>query len=213
MYIRARNLAPALLKLNELDVLISRRGCRIIRTEERTKLAVLNNPRHELFAQLVVSGKSLTESFLSAGFSKGNATSCARRLSKKEQVRTRIAELQSVAAQVAITRATIDRDWVLSGLREIAENGESEGARVRALELCGKELGMFVDRTDHNFQFNGDLMQFSAQQIDAMLEQLEKKIEDAERKQLAATGGADMVINIEPELLPEPAVTSSPIDP
>jgi hypothetical protein len=176
-------------------------------------MPVLTNPRHELFAQLVVSGKSLTESFLSAGFSQGNAASCARRLSRNEQVRTRIAELQSVAAQVAITRATIDRDWVLSGLREIAENGESEGARVRALELCGKELGMFVDRTDHNFQFNGDLTQFSAEQIDSILEQIEKKIEEAERKQLGAAGGADAaVIDIEPEPGPEPAATSPQSD-
>ena len=174
-------------------------------------MAVLNNPRHELFAQLVVSGKSLTESFVSAGFSKGNATSCARRLSRNEQVRTRIAELQTVAAQVAITRATIDRDWVLSGLREIAENGESEGARVRALELCGKELGMFVDRTDHNFQFNGDLTQLSDEQLEFILRQLDSKIEEAERKQLTAASVADAaVIDVEPELVPEAAATSPP---
>jgi len=65
-------------------------------------------------------------------------------LSKKEQVGARIDELQGANAQAAITRAAIDRHWVLSGLWEIAERAVSETARVRAFELCGKELGMWT---------------------------------------------------------------------
>jgi hypothetical protein len=67
-------------------------------------------------------------------------------LSKKEQVRARIDELQGANAQAAITRAAIDRHWVLSGLREIAERAVSENGQGRAFELCGK-VGMFVDRS------------------------------------------------------------------
>jgi hypothetical protein len=36
---------------------------------------------------------------------------------------------------------------------KLANDAESESARVRALELLGKELGLFADRTDHTFRF------------------------------------------------------------
>src|SRR4029077_2780785 len=104
----------------------------------------LKNPQHEHFARLVASGKSLSEAFVAAGYSKTNAASCALRLSKKPEVRSRIAELQQIVIQVTTTQVALDRSWVLSELRKIAENGASESARVRALELCGKELGMFA---------------------------------------------------------------------
>lgn len=131
----------------------------------------LQNPRHEQFARLVASGKSLSEAFVATGYSKANAASCALRLSKKPEVRTRIAELQQIVTQVTTTQAALDRSWILSELRKIAENGASESARVRALELCGKELGMFAAPRD--LPWNGDL----ATLTELQLEQLELHLE------------------------------------
>jgi hypothetical protein len=42
-------------------------------------VSVWLNPRHEKFAQLVAIGNSLVEAFVSVGYAKGNAVSCARR--------------------------------------------------------------------------------------------------------------------------------------
>jgi hypothetical protein len=131
----------------------------------------LQNPRHEQFALLVASGKSLSEAFVAAGYSKANAASCALRLSKKPEVRSRIAELQQIVIQVTTTQAALDRSWVLSELRKIAENGASESARVRALELCGKELGMFAAPSD--LPWDGD----PATLTDPQLEKLELYLE------------------------------------
>jgi hypothetical protein len=45
----------------------------------------------------------------------------------------------------------VERSGVLGGLWHIAVNGKNESARVRAFELCGKEIGMFVDRSENKF--------------------------------------------------------------
>ena len=36
---------------------------------------------------------------------------------------------------------------------KLADGAESESTRVRALELCGRELGMFRDPAEHSLQF------------------------------------------------------------
>jgi 4-hydroxyphenylpyruvate dioxygenase-like putative hemolysin len=162
-------------------------------------MSALRNSRHEHFAQLVASGKGLRESFLSVGYSAGNAASCARRLSRNEQVRARIAELQSAAAKNAATRAVVDRDWVLSELRTIAENGESEGARVRALELIGRELVMFVDRTDHRFSWDGDFSKLSEAQLELVIKQLDAMaVAHKEAQQRALPAASIQIIDVEP---------------
>lgn len=52
------------------------------------------------------------------------------------------------ARQARAERTQIDQNYVVSRLKEEAErmDGGSPGARVRALELLGKHLGLFVDR-------------------------------------------------------------------
>lgn len=135
-------------------------------------MPLLLNPRHEQFARLLASGKSLTESFVSVGYSKGNAGSCALRLSKKPEVRARIMELQEIVTRTATAQAGMGRGWVLSELRKIAENGDSENARVRALELCGKELGMFVGPAE--VPWDGDLSTLTDEQLDKLAKYLEK---------------------------------------
>jgi hypothetical protein len=67
-----------------------------------------------------------------------------------------VAELQQTFAQAAVNRAVIDRGWVLASLRNIVENGASESAKVRALELCGKELGMFANHSSRLEDLNPD---------------------------------------------------------
>lgn len=112
-------------------------------------MALLNNPRHERFAQLVAGGASLTNAYTSCGFSSTNAASGASRLAKSEKVRGRIEELQADFATRGANHAEITRAAILRGLIAIAENkDEPAGARIRAYELCGKEHGMFGDRSE-----------------------------------------------------------------
>lgn len=54
-------------------------------------------------------------------------------------------------------RFVVDRQWVLSKLIENATNTQESNpsASNKALELIGKEIGMFVDRTENlNTNYN-----------------------------------------------------------
>lgn len=115
-------------------------------------MSVLPNARHEAFAQALAKGKTADEAYKLAGFSanRGNAT----RLKANESVSARVAELQSMVAE----RAVVDREWVLAKLIENANNNQESNpsASNKALELIGKELGMFVERTE-NININHDV--------------------------------------------------------
>lgn len=124
-------------------------------------MPVLSNPRHELFAQELARGRSASQAYVVAGYeeNRGNAT----RLKADESVSARVTELQTAGAE----RAVLTEEWVLSRLMANAERaavaepvldregkptGEFvyDGAVVnRALELLGKKLGLFVDKTEN----------------------------------------------------------------
>jgi len=174
----------------------------MIEGEDLTNVPVLRNPRHERFSQLVAGGTSLTIAFVSVGFSRTNAASGASRLSKTGAVRARIEELQNNYAARGAERAEITRAAVLRGLWAIGENkGEPASARVRALELCGKECGMFGDRTFS--EWNGDVDQLSPAQREGLANSLAREVFgdnpvaiEAARRQVLLEAG--LIIDIEP---------------
>src|SRR5229473_4978381 len=90
----------------------------MMKGEECVDISVLRNPRHEQFAQLVATGKSPAEAYVCVGFSKAGAAASATRLLRNAPVRARVEELQQGVAQAAVTRAAIDREYVLAGLKE-----------------------------------------------------------------------------------------------
>ena len=131
-------------------------------------MPILRNTRHEQFAQLIAAGKNTSEAYVCAGFSEKGAKASAHRLLARPQVAARVDELGVCVGQAAITRASIDREFVLSGLREnflramqqqpvrdrdgnvTGEYTYAGSVANRALELLGKELGMFVDRSEES---------------------------------------------------------------
>lgn len=134
-------------------------------------MPILSDPRHERFAQNLAAGMKQGEAYEKAGFkaNRGNAA----RLNADENIRTRVAEilrgretfLQDVS-KVAVEKTGLTKAWVLDRLRENADramtsepvrdhDGNPTGEYTyqgnvanRALELIGKELGMFVDRKE-----------------------------------------------------------------
>lgn len=126
----------------------------------------LPNARQEKFTQLVASGKSPTESYISAGFSPNGAAQSAQNLLKKTYIQERILSLRGPIVAAAVDRCAISKAWVLEGLRKNYERAMQQEAVLdregnetgeftyagtvanRALELMGKELGMFIDRKD-----------------------------------------------------------------
>lgn len=131
---------------------------------------VLRNKRHEHFAHLVAKGENPTRAYVAAGYSEQGAAQSANRLLKDAEVCSRIAHLREAiekpTRERAIEKAAVDKAWVLHNLTKIVSMGmaaepvlDRDGNPVgefrnnlaaanKALELVGKELGMFIDRKE-----------------------------------------------------------------
>lgn len=128
--------------------------------------AVKLTAKQEHFAHLVAKGLSGTEAAKTAGFAAKSAHVLASRMLKLDKVASRVAEIRKNISTLAEEKSAIDKTWVIDQLvenvgmakqaiavcdREGKETGEYEqnlAAANRALELIGKEIGMFVDRKE-----------------------------------------------------------------
>jgi phage terminase small subunit len=113
-------------------------------------MPVLDNSRHEKFAQGLAQGMSAAEAYRQAGYeAKGsNPESLASRLSRNVKVAARVAELKERAA----VNVSLSKEWVLENLIKNVKAGQANAdlsPANKALELLGKELGMFVDRAEN----------------------------------------------------------------
>ena len=111
--------------------------------------------KQEAFCQLVAKGKMLAEAYREAGYmpngsDKTRWEAASRLMSGNSKV---IARVKAIQADMEQDRRTIERrrsEWILKRLTEEAETAETDGARIRALELLGKSLtvSMFTDRIE-----------------------------------------------------------------
>ena len=111
-------------------------------------MPVLENPKHERFAQELAKGKTGDKAYVLAGY-KRNADN-ASRLKGNESIRARVVELQSRAAE----RAEISVASVTDALLRIARKAESIGepsalAVARASYVDAAKInGLVIDRKD-----------------------------------------------------------------
>lgn len=120
------------------------------------------NPRQKNFCRLMAEGKhTQAECYRLAGYSRGKAgQDNSWHLAKQPHIKAYIAKLQALAS----ARTTASLAYVLDGLKEVADAGRERvlhaeiagelvykmadaSAANRALELLGKTMGAFVDRT------------------------------------------------------------------
>jgi phage terminase small subunit len=129
-------------------------------------MPILRNPKHEAFAHLVAKGASATDAYTSVGYKGKGAHASAHRLLQNAEISTRVAELQNNIVQAVTEKTAVSKAWVLEQLVDVIRKakqdvevydrqGRPTGEYVfqgmvanKALELVGKELGMFVDRKD-----------------------------------------------------------------
>lgn len=129
----------------------------------------------EKFCVLVASGENYTEAARLAerfeihvdGLPRSVYAQRGVKLAAKPEVQKRIAELKAAAEEESRRRYAVDREWVLRKLIDNVDRAmqaepvrDSEGNPTgeyrydgatanRALELIGKEFGMFVQRHEH----------------------------------------------------------------
>ena len=134
-------------------------------------MARLRNPRQERFARLVAAGADVAAAYREAGYQAGGAEKRALVLAARPAVAARINTLTDAWDSDPESDARKDtsgpgRAWVIARLVETAERalqavpvtdrkGEPTGeftyqgsVALRALELLGRELGMFSDRKE-----------------------------------------------------------------
>jgi Phage terminase, small subunit len=121
--------------------------------------------RQEAFCQEYMKDFNKLRAYLAAGYTSENARVTAYRVFNKPVVQARLAQLQRDRAMK--NEVTIQQ--VISSLHRIAESAEGEGkyaAAIRAFELLGKHLGMFIDRTEATVKH----------ELNADVEQVEREI-------------------------------------
>ena len=130
--------------------------------------------KRQTFAKEFLVDRNATQAAIRTGYSVRTAKQQGSRLLTYVDVQEEIAKLEHEQRKVE----KVDREYVIAGLRELAENAESEAARVRSLELLGKSLRMFVEVTESTFTHDvEELRQFSVGDLLAMLEQA-RSVED-----------------------------------
>lgn len=166
-------------------------------------MPALTNQKHEAFVQMVFQDEPASRAYVAAGYTAKNsntAEAAASRLLSDVRVSARLAELRAAKAANLVATTTVTKAWVIERLVRAAEicgaeravklkvlpKGEKEPVEVeitkmdsaglnRALELIGKELGMFIDRKDIRVSSLADL---SRDQIQAFLQELDAAVDD-----------------------------------
>ena len=118
-------------------------------------MPVLENPRHELFAQGLAVGKTQKQAYIDAGYSVQDARAKASRLlASKGNIFARKIELQQGSAKEA--QITIER--LTQGLLRIAEKAEAiedasgyQAARAAIMDAC-KLNGLIIDKAENRHQ-------------------------------------------------------------
>jgi hypothetical protein len=100
------------------------------------------------------SGMNKTDSHVAAGYKARDRDSHgarSRKLEAKPHIQARIVELTSVVNETAMKAVSMDKEAVLANLRRTYEEAYERGKfgdSTRALELYGKQLGMFSQAID-----------------------------------------------------------------
>jgi phage terminase small subunit len=108
-------------------------------------VAPLKNQRHELFAQAIAKGETVTRSYEDAGYAPDDGH--ASRLAGDGRIKERVAELQNrSAAKVEITLEKLLRD--LEETKTAAKRDRQHGAAARCTELQAKLSGLLTERRE-----------------------------------------------------------------
>lgn len=130
--------------------------------------------QEEGYARARAMGMSQKEAVALITGGKTTAVSAGSHWEKKAHVKARIDELRREITERAVEKASVDRAWVLGNLKKVVnrclqeepvmKGGEPTGefkfdsmGANRALELIGKELGMFLEKKPQNENPLGEL--------------------------------------------------------
>ena len=130
--------------------------------------------KRQVFAKEYLVDRNATQAAIRSGYSEHTAKQQGSRLLTNVDVQVDIAALERAQQKAD----TVSRAYVIAGLRELAENAESESTRVRALELLGKTMRMFIEVAEatHTLEVP-ELRKFTLQELLDLREAMKPAIE------------------------------------
>lgn len=110
-------------------------------------MPILQNPRHEAFAQLLASGKSADAAYVEAGYKENRHNAAA--LAREQHISTRVSEILSkVAKRAEITIHSLADE--LEDARAMAMAEKQTSAAVAATMGKAKLFGLIIEKKQHS---------------------------------------------------------------
>jgi len=145
----------------------------------------LPNTRHERFCQELAQGKTASEAYALAGYAPSRKN--ASRLRANEDVKSRLAEIQGIAA--ASTAVSVESLLAeLEAARAKADSLDQLNASIRAIEGKAKISGLLVQRVEVGGPGDFEHCESPEAVVDAMIEGYSAdgyRFDDDERAELA----------------------------
>lgn len=144
-------------------------------------MPILRNARHERFAQELAQGKTATEAMELAGIKDARNST---RLTKNDEIRRRIDELQAPAvekAEITVSSLIEEADRLLQG----AEQKEQYSAAIAGLKLKSIYAGLYVEKAESKVETTEHTIERSPTANDWQA----KHAAEEEDSRLAAAGG------------------------
>lgn len=113
-------------------------------------------PKQQAFIHAyIANGGNGTQAAITAGYSTKSAAVQAHDLLKMEKIQKRLQPKKDEQ----IERLALDADWIVTRLMKEADEAPSDAARIRALELLGKQQGIFApDKKELSINQGGDFL-------------------------------------------------------
>ena len=145
----------------------------------------------------MADGGNRTQAAIAAGYAPSHAASSGCQLYKQPEVKARIIELQTRATAKTVNSLAVSKTWVLDELIDNihqAKAAKQFTSANRALELVGKEIGMFKADDDLNIKWTGDIKTLEPGQLAKLRDSLQAGLTQemiAKATQEAATRAAE----------------------
>lgn len=110
-------------------------------------MPILKNPRHEKFCQFYSQGMSQEDAYEKAGYKRNRKS--ANNLWTKMDIKQRVSEIKEELQEEIKVEFKMSKEEVLNELltnANLARQAEQYSAANKAMELIGKEIGLFVEK-------------------------------------------------------------------
>jgi hypothetical protein len=116
----------------------------------------LSLPYQAFAIEYVLNGGNATQAVAKTEYSGKNVTEQGSYLRNKPNIKKAI---NAIKQYISLTNSNeVSREWVLSRLRIEATEAKEASSRIRALELLGKTLNMFEEKSNQVFLFDNSSM-------------------------------------------------------